>query len=124
MFIAGFMQPGKTLEPIGKHNRARLNVLFQESDQSGAFEIRDDRHPGATAHAIGKATFGLDCVQRSHDCDVRLCVYRIRCGGCDTCRYGSKRTTSIKCFAVTMRTTAWPEISGPCGRSIVLWSIT
>jgi hypothetical protein len=21
---------------------------------------------------------GLDCVQRTHDCDVRLCVYRIR----------------------------------------------
>jgi hypothetical protein len=33
-----------------------------------------------TAPAIGKATFGSDCVQRSHDGGVHLCVYGIRSG--------------------------------------------
>src|SRR6516162_1725608 len=31
-----------------------------------------------------RGNFRLDCVQRSHGCDVRLCVYRIRCDGCGT----------------------------------------
>ena len=77
-----------------------------------------------TAPAIGKGTFGLGCVQKSHDCDARSCVFRIRCDECGTRHFGSKLIASIKYFAGTMRTTAWPETFGPCGRSIVLWSIT
>jgi hypothetical protein len=62
-----------------------------------------------TAPAAGKATFGLEYVQKSHDCDGRLCVYRIGCDGCGTRRFRSNRTTSIKCFAVTMHATALPR---------------
>src|SRR5215471_19064449 len=77
-----------------------------------------------TAPAIGKATFGLGCVQKSHAYDVRSCVFRTRCDECGTRHFGSKPTASIKCFAGTMGTTAWPETFEPCERSIVLWSIT
>ena len=71
-----------------------------------------------TALTTGKATFGLDCVQKSHDCDVQ-----IRCGGWGTRRFRSRENTSIKCFAVTMRTMALPETYVHCGRCIVLGSI-
>ena len=39
-------------------------------------------------------------------------------------RFRNKRNTSIKCFAVTMPTTALPEIFGHCGKCIVPWSVT
>ena len=48
---------------------------------------------------------------------------RTRCDGCGTRRFRSKQTTSIKCFAVTMLTTALPETFGHCGRCIVPWSV-
>ena len=116
---------GLTLE-AKKTKLVNLVALRRSGRASVAVNVRkrftfsDSR---CTAPAIGKATFGLDCVQRSHDCDVRLCVYRIKCDGCGTHRSRSKPTTSIKCFAVTMSTTALPETSGHCGRCIVPWSV-
>lgn len=47
-----------------------------------------------------------------------------RCGGCCTRRSGSGQTTSIKCFAVTMRTTALRGTFKPCSGSIGPWSVT
>lgn len=64
------------------------------------------------------------CARKSHDLAARSCTCRTRSGVVGTCRSGNTRTTSIKCFAVTIRTTALQGTSGHCNGSIEPWRVT
>ena len=113
-------------------NRARpslSNLVAMRSDTRASVAVSARRQftfwaLRCTAHSIRKATFGLGCVRKSDHFGARSCTCRTRCGGCGTCRSGNRRTTSIKCFAVTMRTTALPGTFGHCNGSIEPWSVT
>ena len=71
-----------------------------------------------------KGNFRIGLRTEKYDCDARSCVFRSKCGECGTRQFRNRRTTSIKCFAVTMPTTALPETSGLCSECIGPWSAT
>jgi len=59
MLKTSLLQPGETFEAVGVYGRTARDVLFKESHESIASEIRDYGHPCPTS----RATSFLDCHQ-------------------------------------------------------------
>jgi DNA invertase Pin-like site-specific DNA recombinase len=75
-----------------------------------------------TALVTEKAISGSGCVRKNRACDARSRMRRTRCYACGIRHFGSRWTTSIRCFAATMGTTALPATFGHCNGSIGRWN--